>query len=49
MQKMNIIIDIVFEILKFEKSYSLICGEHSGLEREKQIFPAVFTKTYSQL
>ena len=31
MQKMNIIPEIIFEKLKFEKSYNLIGGEHFGL------------------
>ena len=31
MQKMNIITQIVFEILKFKKSCDLIRGEHFGL------------------
>ena len=45
MQKMNIIPQILFEILKFKKSSTLTSGENSGFLPEIQIFPrhAVFT------
>ena len=51
MQKTNYNIpQIVFEV-KFDKFCNLICGQHFGVQLEKQIFPrhAVFTKSYSPL
>ena len=51
MQKINIILQTVSDILKFKKSCNMICEEHFGLYLEKQIFPrhAVFTKSYREL
>ena len=51
MQKMNIIAQIVFKILKFKKFSNVIGGEHFGLYTENQIFLRhnIFTKSYSQL
>ena len=45
MQKMNIILQTVFEILKFKKSCNLIGGKNFGLQLNNQIFPrhAFFT------
>ena len=48
---MNITPEIVFEILKFQKSCNLISGGHFHLQIENQIFPRhlVFKKSYRQL